>query len=160
MFDFSFGELAVCLLVALVVLGPEKLHGLIQGLGRFVGRARVYLRTLSMELDRETELGELRRQVEETKQMFREQAEGVGNAVKSVQQDINRTGSSEGPNPPCEEPLPTESRGPSEPVGTADPHGAAGESRGTVQRESPSERIKGPEESISETKGQNHRGQE
>lgn len=89
MFDFSFGELTVCLLVALVVLGPEKLHGVIRGIGRVVGRARSYMRNLTDELERETELGEVKRQLEETKRMFREQAEEFKATVNSVRQDAH-----------------------------------------------------------------------
>lgn len=160
MFDFSFGELAVCLLVALVVLGPEKLHGLIQGLGRFVGRARSYLRTLSMELERETELGELRRQVEETRQMFREQAEGFENAVKSVRQDIEHSGDSQDSSPSGEGPPSTDEQGLSESVGMPDSHGSAQKGRAAACPESSSEAIEDSGKSISETKGQNHRGQQ
>lgn len=91
MFDFSFGELAVCLLVALVVLGPDKLHGLIRGAGRFVGQARSYMRNLASELERETELGEMRRQLEDTRRMFREHAQEFQGTVRSVQHGVHAT---------------------------------------------------------------------
>lgn len=89
MFDFSFGELTICLLVALVVLGPEKLHSVIRSTGRLVGQARSYMRNLTAELERETDLGEMKRQLEETKRMFREQAEEFQDTIKSVQQEVH-----------------------------------------------------------------------
>lgn len=158
MFDFSFGELVVCLLVALVVLGPEKLHGLIQGVGRFVGRARSYLRALSMELERETELGELRRQVDETKRMFRQQAEEFGNAVKSVQHNADGAADSQDLDPSRQEPSSLD------PLNTMDPANAA-KARGHARENTPEvppalsrARVEDPEASKSEAQGQNHRG--
>ena len=42
MFDISFGELALCFVVALVVLGPEKLPKVARTVGRWAGQARGY----------------------------------------------------------------------------------------------------------------------
>ena len=40
MFDFGFSELLVVFMVALVVLGPTRLPGLVRKVGRWVGKAR------------------------------------------------------------------------------------------------------------------------
>ncbi|HEY6457944.1 MAG TPA: twin-arginine translocase TatA/TatE family subunit [Steroidobacteraceae bacterium] len=52
-FDFSFPELALTFGVALVVLGPKKLPGLVQQLGRWAGRARHMARQFREQLEQE-----------------------------------------------------------------------------------------------------------
>jgi sec-independent protein translocase protein TatB len=52
-FDFSMSELAIIFSVALVVLGPKKLPGLVQQIGRWVGRARHMARQFREQLEQE-----------------------------------------------------------------------------------------------------------
>jgi sec-independent protein translocase protein TatB len=52
-FDFSFPELVITFGVALVVLGPKKLPGLVQQVGRWVGRARHMARQFREQLETE-----------------------------------------------------------------------------------------------------------
>jgi sec-independent protein translocase protein TatB len=52
-FDFSMGELAVIFGLALMVLGPKKLPGLVQQIGRWVGRARHMARQFREQLEQE-----------------------------------------------------------------------------------------------------------
>jgi sec-independent protein translocase protein TatB len=51
--DFSFSELAIIFGLALVVLGPKKLPGLVQQVGRWVGRARHMARQFREQLEQE-----------------------------------------------------------------------------------------------------------
>lgn len=88
MFDFSFGELTVCLLVALVVLGPEKLHGVIRSVGRWTGQAKVYMRNLTEELERESQLGEIKSQLQDTQRMLREQTDELKDDVGSIHREV------------------------------------------------------------------------
>lgn len=60
------GEILVILLIALVVLGPEKLPKLAADIGRWVGRARSMARQLRSQLDQEVHLEEIRRQAAST----------------------------------------------------------------------------------------------
>src|SRR3546814_14271602 len=60
MFDIGFSELLLCFLVALVVLGPERLPKVARTVGRWTGQAKTYLRNLTAALDRAGELAELR----------------------------------------------------------------------------------------------------
>jgi sec-independent protein translocase protein TatB len=52
-FDFSITELAIIFGVALVVLGPKKLPGLVAQIGRWVGRARHMARQFREQLESE-----------------------------------------------------------------------------------------------------------
>lgn len=87
MFDISFGELALCLAVALVILGPERLPKVVRTVGRFMGQARSYVRNFSAELQRETEVVDLRRQLEEARSAMQD----AENSMKRESQSISKS---------------------------------------------------------------------
>lgn len=64
MFDIGFWELALIAVIGLIVLGPERLPGAARNLGLWAGRARMYVRNLRTELEREVNTSELRQDVE------------------------------------------------------------------------------------------------
>jgi sec-independent protein translocase protein TatB len=70
MFDFGFWELLFIAVIALVVLGPERLPVVARSVGRWTGQARAYVRSLSAELDREMRLRELREQLDKAQNEF------------------------------------------------------------------------------------------
>jgi len=53
MFDVGFWELTFLMTLALLVLGPDKLPGLVTGVGRWLGRARAMARSLRLQIERE-----------------------------------------------------------------------------------------------------------
>lgn len=61
MFEVGFTEIVLILGLALLVLGPEKLPGLAQKIGRWTGRARSMARQLRTQLEQEVTLEELSR---------------------------------------------------------------------------------------------------
>ncbi|HXG28108.1 MAG TPA: Sec-independent protein translocase protein TatB [Nevskiales bacterium] len=62
MFEIGFWELVLIGVVALVVLGPERLPKAARTLGLWAGRARSYVRHFSSELEREVQAQALREQ--------------------------------------------------------------------------------------------------
>jgi len=52
-FDVGFWELTFIMTLALLVLGPDKLPGLVRSLGRWMGRARAVARNLRVQIERE-----------------------------------------------------------------------------------------------------------
>lgn len=72
MFDFSFGEMLVVGLVALVVLGPERLPKAARFIGLWVRRARAQWYSVKSELERELATEELRRGLADGHQVMRE----------------------------------------------------------------------------------------
>jgi sec-independent protein translocase protein TatB len=100
MLDFSFSELVLCFVVALVVLGPERLPGVARTLGRWTGRARVYLRNLSSELERETQLAELKQQLEDTQRILREQAQRAHDQAQQLAAEAKAQTAQAPPPPP------------------------------------------------------------
>ncbi|WP_019881195.1 MULTISPECIES: Sec-independent protein translocase protein TatB [unclassified Methylophilus] len=59
MFDISFSELLVIALVALVVIGPEKLPKVARTAGAFFGRLQRFVTQVKDEVNRETRFAEL-----------------------------------------------------------------------------------------------------
>lgn len=72
MFDFSFGELMVVGLVALVVLGPERLPKAARFTGLWVRRARAQWYSVKSELEQELASDELRRSLHAGRDAMRE----------------------------------------------------------------------------------------
>ena len=60
MFDISFWELALIGVVALIVVGPERMPGLARTAGLWLGKARRMLAEVKAEVDRELQLDELK----------------------------------------------------------------------------------------------------
>lgn len=61
MFEVGFTEIILILGLALLVLGPEKLPGLAEKVGRWTGRARAMARQLRTQLEHEVTMEELSR---------------------------------------------------------------------------------------------------
>src|SRR5690606_25050637 len=64
MFDFAFSEVLVICVVALVVLGPTRLPGVVRKVGRWIGKARGMARDFRQQLENEVTLDELNRMTE------------------------------------------------------------------------------------------------
>lgn len=53
MFDVGFWELTLLATLGLLVLGPERLPGVVTSIGRMMGKARSLARGLKMQIERE-----------------------------------------------------------------------------------------------------------
>jgi sec-independent protein translocase protein TatB len=62
MLDFGFSEVVVTSMIALVVLGPKRLPGVMRRVGNWMGRARVMARQLTEQLEREINAEEILKQ--------------------------------------------------------------------------------------------------
>lgn len=63
MFDIGFIELVICAVIALLVLGPERLPAAARTAGRWVGGARRMVTQFTSELDRELKADELKKEL-------------------------------------------------------------------------------------------------
>ena len=59
MFDISFTEIMVIAVVALIVVGPERLPKVARTLGHLLGRVRRYVGDVKYDIQREMEAEEL-----------------------------------------------------------------------------------------------------
>ncbi len=75
MFDIGFSELMVIAVVALVVIGPERLPKVARTLGHLFGRLQRYVNDVKADISREMELDELRK--------FKDQFEEAAHSVES-----------------------------------------------------------------------------
>ena len=76
MFDFGFSEMIIVGVVALVVLGPERLPVVARTAGEWIGKAQRFVAQVKSDIDRETELSELKK--------IQDEAKALANDVKST----------------------------------------------------------------------------
>lgn len=67
MFDVGFSELLVIGIVALVVIGPERLPKVARTTGQWLGRLNRYVSQVKTDIDRDMRLEELRKMQQEMK---------------------------------------------------------------------------------------------
>lgn len=68
MFDLGFSEIIVISVVALVVVGPERLPKVARTVGHLLGRAQRYVADVKSDIQREMQLEELQKLQEQVKQ--------------------------------------------------------------------------------------------
>ena len=96
MFDIGFSEIVVIGVVALVVIGPERLPKTARTVGHLFGRLQRYVNDVKADINREMELDELRKLQREMQGAAREFEQSVTSAagevqagVRSVERDLN-----------------------------------------------------------------------
>ena len=99
MFDIGFSEIVVIGVVALVVIGPERLPKTARTLGHLFGRLQRYVNDVKADINREMELEELRSLREQVKSAATDLQQTVSSAasdmqagVRSVEQQLNDAG--------------------------------------------------------------------
>ncbi len=97
MFDIGFSELLVIGIVALVVIGPERLPRVARTLGHLFGRLQRYVTQVKSDINREMDLTELNRvknEFEGAARSFRQDVESkaadVDRELRDVQAGIDR----------------------------------------------------------------------
>jgi sec-independent protein translocase protein TatB len=78
MFDVGFSEMMLIAVVALVVIGPERLPAVARTLGHLFGRLQRYVNDVKADISREIELDELKKY----KSQFEEAAQSVESGVR------------------------------------------------------------------------------
>jgi len=96
MFDIGFSELVVIAVVALIVIGPERLPKAARTMGHLFGRLQRYVGDVKADISREMELDELRKlqqQVQTAAHDFKSSvdsaAQSVGSGVRDVENQLN-----------------------------------------------------------------------
>ena len=89
MFDVGFSELVVIGLVALVVIGPERLPRVARTLGHLFGRMQRYVNDVKADIAREIELDELRKLQASVHDAAREIEQSVNKEVTAVESHLN-----------------------------------------------------------------------
>lgn len=85
MLDFGFTEMMIIGVVALVVVGPEKLPTTARAVGRYVGKLQRYIRDIKAEIDRSAELQELQKMKQDLESSARE----IEQSARELEQKIS-----------------------------------------------------------------------
>ena len=118
MFDVGFSEIVMIAVVALIVIGPERLPKTARMLGHLFGRLQRYVNEVKADINREMELDELRKLQREVKgvasdfqQSMTSIATDVRSEVQSVERQLNEaaSGAPASPQPALEAPQSTSS---------------------------------------------------
>ncbi len=84
MFDIGFWELVLISIVALVVLGPERLPHAIRSVTKFVGAAKSMANSVKDELSHELKVQELQENLRKAEQM------GMKNLSPELQESVDK----------------------------------------------------------------------
>ena len=102
MFDIGFSEIVVIAVVALIVIGPERLPKAARTLGHLFGRLQRYVNDVKSDINREIELDELRKlktQVQtaaaDLQSSVESAARDVETGVRNVESELNATASAD-----------------------------------------------------------------
>ena len=80
MFDIGFSEIVVCAIVALIVIGPERLPETVRTIGLWIGRLKRSLRDTRQEIERQIGVDDIRRQLHN---------EDIMRSLENARKDIN-----------------------------------------------------------------------
>lgn len=88
MFDVSFSELIVIAVVALIVIGPEKLPKVARTLGALTGRMQRYVAEVKEEVNREVRFQELQQLQQEIQSTVTQTQTNVQQKADLLTQDL------------------------------------------------------------------------
>ena len=91
MFDIGFSELLVIGLVALIVIGPERLPRVARTIGHLAGRLQRYVADVKADINREIELDELRKMRDSMQQAAADIETTVHSELSRTADDLNKS---------------------------------------------------------------------
>lgn len=108
MFDIGFSELVVIGLVALIVIGPERLPRVARTIGHLAGRLQRYVADVKADINREVELDELRKMRDTVQQAASGIESSVQGELSKAENELNAAASSAAVATPLEPAAPLE----------------------------------------------------
>jgi sec-independent protein translocase protein TatB len=114
MFGVDFSEIMVIMIVALIVIGPERLPKVARTMGEWWGRLQRYINRIKMDVTTSMELDELRdleRKIKAEADALERTVQQAGNninqQVRQLEKEIDKPAQdSTNPTPPAEPPSP------------------------------------------------------
>lgn len=86
MFGIDFSEIVVIMVVALVVVGPERLPKVARAMGEWWGRLQRYINRIKLDVTTSMELDELR----ELERKIKAEKEALESSVQQTENDLNQ----------------------------------------------------------------------
>ncbi|MDO9179906.1 MAG: Sec-independent protein translocase protein TatB [Agitococcus sp.] len=90
MFDVGFSELILLAIVALVVLGPEKLPHAARMAGAWLGRIKRTMTNIQMEIEKEVSAQEMRDRINQEIERLKALSDPINNEIKAVENTIHQ----------------------------------------------------------------------
>lgn len=90
MFDIGFSELMLIALVALIVLGPERLPRVARTAGHLMGRMRRYVSDVKSDIDREMQIEELKKMQQQLEASARGMQTALHDELSGVENSIHK----------------------------------------------------------------------
>ncbi len=87
MFDIGFSEILVIAIVALIVIGPERLPKVARTLGHLFGRMQRYVNDVKADISREMELEELKKlqhSIQDTARSFQQEISSTESQLNQI----------------------------------------------------------------------------
>lgn len=91
MIELNFGKLLLLAVIALIVLGPEKLPKAARMAGAMLRRLRLGWESVRSEVERELQMEEIRRAARETAERADALRKGVADEAQSAHAAVNAT---------------------------------------------------------------------
>ncbi len=88
MFDIGFWEIALFGVVALLVLGPERLPGLARTAGLWIGKARRAVSEVRNEVERELQMEDIKQSIRQDETA--DEMKSLADRVKSINIDLKK----------------------------------------------------------------------
>jgi len=90
MFDIGFSELMVIAVVALIVIGPERLPKVARTLGLLFGRMQRYVNDVKADISREMQLDELKKLQASMEDAARSMQDTVTRGMREAETELNK----------------------------------------------------------------------
>ncbi len=85
MFGIDFSEIVVVMVVALIVVGPERLPKVARTMGQWAGSLQRYINRIKTDVNNSMELDELR----ELERKIKAEKDALENSVHQAESDLN-----------------------------------------------------------------------
>lgn len=90
MFDIGFSELIVVGIVALVVIGPERLPKVARTAGVLLGRLQRYVSDVKADISREMQLEELKKLQSDMQESARSLEQSIAGEIGAIEKDVGQ----------------------------------------------------------------------
>lgn len=88
MFDMGFWEMGLIFIILLLVVGPDRLPGVIRTVGLWVGKARRIVSSVRHEVEQELRISEIRQSID--KEVKADEFQRLADQVKSINSDLEQ----------------------------------------------------------------------
>lgn len=90
MFEVGFSEMVVIAVVALIVIGPERLPKVARTLGHLMGRAQRYVNSVKADISRDMAIEEFRQLQQQVQQEVGHLEHGIQKATQAAEQQVKQ----------------------------------------------------------------------